>query len=269
MQCSSERVRLVQLVSPLKVKRSVVISAAVVTLSAIAHSAFLWLPLPTRDAAEEALPADSPQGEEMAVVVLPEADTPPPPAVESIPTQPAANPPTESVLLPADVIPPAAAPPETLPPVPTEPETPLSTGPSVNELPVANDNPTPVFTPSPNEGPLLAYGDGFPHVAGAVGGCFNLNACQRVPDVGNFRDVRRDLVAGLKNEGYTVHRDDDLTEPGREVYALTAPDSTEQQFLHIFSVTDGSAIYIMSAKPLTLEELERLSASAGDDFSLV
>ncbi|NEQ46419.1 MAG: hypothetical protein F6K00_23900 [Leptolyngbya sp. SIOISBB] len=138
----------------------------------------------------------------------------------------------------------------------------MTTDPSTDELPVEDGDSTPVFTPLENEGPLLGYGDGFPHAAGAIGGCFGLSGCQRVPDAGNFRDVRRDLVAGLRNEGYTVHLRDEFTEAGREVYALTAPDSSEPQFLHIFSsVTDGSAIYIMSSEPLTLEALKRLSAA--------
>ncbi len=273
-QFSLEHIRLVQLVSPFQVKRSVIISATVVALSAIAHSAILWLPLPGTGPKEETLSAAQPRGEEIAVVILPGQEAPaepPPQVIEPTPLQSVVPASTEpAALLPTDVTPQAASPQSQLPSVPTTPQVPAAESPAADDLPIDEGDPAPVFTPPENDGPLLSYGDGFPHAAGAISGCFGLTGCQRVPNTDNFRNVGRNLVAALRAQGYKINLRDEFTEAGRNVYALIAPDSSDEQFLTIFSSTeDGSAIYIMSAEPLTLDELRLLSASVGDDHPLI
>ncbi|MEM9815510.1 MAG: hypothetical protein AAF827_03720 [Cyanobacteria bacterium P01_D01_bin.6] len=248
-----------QLISPPQVKRSVIISTTVVTLSVVTHGAVLWLPLPSPAPQEESLSVPQPRDEEIAVVVIPEqasAVAPLPQDIESSPAPSADSAPVEAgVLLPTDVAPEAALPP---PPLPSEP----MTAPSAKELPEAEGTPQSVVTPPTNEGPLLEYGDGFPHVAGAVGDCFGLSECRQVPDASNFQDVRQNLPDALITQGYEAERRHDLTDSGLNVFAIKAPGSSEEQFLTIFSsVEDDSVIYILTSEPLTLEQLKQLANS--------
>jgi len=154
---------------------------------------------------------------------------------------------------------PPPAPPAAQPDLPVEPAPP-----TVDELPV-DDTSTPSFTPPADDGPLMSYSDGFPHVAGAVGGCFGLSECRQVSDAGNYRAVARSLIDGLEAQGYAVRLRDDLEDTGRNVYELTPPNGhIGNQFLMVFSGLDGSAIYVMSPEVMTLEDLKALSAQQVD-----
>ncbi len=268
-------IRLVQLVSPHKFKQPVIISAAIVTLSAIAHSVILWLPMPENDSPGTALPSLDPESTEMAVVILPEqaavetlppetANSPLAPSPES-PLAPASEPAT---LLPTDVIPQPVSPQlEVSAPVP--PPTPVeSLNPSIKDLPVDDGDVTPAFTQPVPDGPLLSYGDHFPHVAGAVSGCFGLSECRQVRTGERYHTVARSLIVGLEDQGYGVKLRDDLEGNGRHVYEITAPDSqTANQYLLVFSGADGSAIYVMSPQIMTLDELELLATQASGNQS--
>jgi hypothetical protein len=143
----------------------------------------------------------------------------------------------------------------------------------IDELPIADDPTTPAFAPATAEleqaapeGPLMSYGDRFPHFEGAVGGCFGLNECRQVSGVGSYRTVARSLIAGLEAQGYAVRLRDDLEDTGRNVYELTPPDEVAtRQFLMVFSNTDGSAIYVRRPDVMTLDELKALATQSGDD----
>jgi hypothetical protein len=267
-----EHVRLVQLVFPFKAKRSVVISATVVTLSAIAHSAIFWVPMPQPQATESVTadtpgPDESATNDEIDVVMLPQSEPPPPPpastteAPPSPPSQRAASP-APAPLLPTDVIVEPVAPPPTaadLPPQPSDP-------PPVEDLPVANGNQTPFFAPPTHDGPLLSYGEQFPHFEGATSGCLGLGECRQVTGVGTYREVADSLIAGLENQGYGVDLRDELEDTGRNVYELTPPgDGAAKQFLLVFQGEElGSAIYVMSPEIMTLDELKSLAAQVAD-----
>jgi len=259
----------VQLVFPFQVKRSVVVSAGVVTLSAIAHSLVLWVPLPETETETPSPSANSETAtEEISVVMLPDQESlapsaeaspsPPPPSPRA-----AARPPAEATtLLPTDVISEPVAPEVESPPVPpTSPAPPAEPAPpAVEELPV-DETSTPAFTAPSSDGPLMGYSDGFPHVAGAVGGCFGLSECRQVSDAGNYRSVARSLIDGLEAQGYAVRLRDDLEDTGRNVYELTPPNGNDTpQFLMVFSGLDGSAIYVMGPEVMTLDDLKSLSA---------
>ena len=252
-------IRLVLLASPLKVKQSVVISALVVVLSAVAHSLVLWMPMPaTRQPAAPSTAESEPA--DLSVVVLPQSEAPsapPPPEPPQPPAPPSAAPiapPPAPALLPTDVIP------ESPPPAPPAPAAPTA-APPPDDLPIADGAAESAFVPPPNDGPLSSYGDRFPHFEGAVGGCFGLSECRQVSGVGSYRTVARSLIAGLESQGYRVKLRDDLEDTGRNVYELTPPgNDPPQQFLMVFSGTDGSAIYVMSPEIMTLEELQALAA---------
>jgi hypothetical protein len=161
-------------------------------------------------------------------------------------------------LLPADVIVEPVAPPPTAADLPPQP----IASPPVEDLPVANGDLTPAFTPPPNEGPLLSYGAQFPHFEGATSGCLGLGECRQVNGVGSYRDVADSLIAGLENQGYGVKLRDDLEDTARNVYELTLPgNEATRQFLLVFQGAEiGSAIYVMSPEIMTLDELRSLAA---------
>lgn len=260
-----------QLASLLNVKQSVVITTAVVALSAVAHGVILWMPMPEVQPPSPPTAAE-PEPEDMSVVVLSDQETPPVPAPQpsrSPAPEPApaiAPPPAkETTLLPTDVIPEASLPPAPLPSQPAAP-----TPPAPDDLPIAEGDATPALPPPASTGPLIEYGDRFPHFDGAVGGCFGLSECRQVSDIGNYRTVARSLIAGLEDQGYTVELRDDLEDTGRNVYELIPPgNGSTRQFLLVFSNTDGSAIYVMSPDVMTLDELKSLSAQRGGDRTLV
>lgn len=228
--------------------------------------------MPESETEPAALSSSQPsQSEEVSVVVLPDQETP------AAPTPPAPEPPAGSAtaplpppqadstpLLPTDVIP---------EPIPQTPERPASDAaqprpeapsePANDELPVDDGQSTPPFTPSTNEGPLLSYGDRFPHAVGSVGGCFGLSECRQVTGAGSYRAVARSLIAGLEDQGYAVRLRDDLEDTGRNVYELTPPTGgASNQFLMVFSGDDGSAIYVMSPEVMTLDDLKSLATQA-------
>lgn len=273
-----EHVRLVQLVFPFKAKRSVVISATVVTLSAIAHSAIFWVPMPqshdTKSViADTPVPDESAPKDEIDVVMLPQSEPPPPPpeaAIEAPPARPSqrAAPPAPAPLLPTDVIVEPVAPPPTaadLPPQPSDP-------PPVEDLPVADGDHTPAFAPPTHDGPLLSYDEQFPHFEGATSGCFGLGGCRQVNDVSRYYDVATSLVAGLEAQGYVVDEVDDLEDDtGRNVYELTPPgDGAAKQYLLVFQGEEiGSAIYVMSPEIMTLDQLRSLAAQVTEHHQAV
>jgi len=194
----------------------------------------------------------------MTVVSLPEPATaqapepepdpePAPPSTEPVPIEPELNDPPASPPAPPEI--PEPEPPQALDPEP-EPEPPVQPepAPSVNEPPAT-------------EGPLMVYGDDFPHPEEAEGGCFGFSACRRVSGAGTYRSVARSLIANLENQGYEVSLRDDLEDTGRNVYELSPPDAgAATQYLMVFSDHDGSAIYVMSDQILTLNELRTMQA---------
>lgn len=195
------------------------------------------------------------------MVILPErpADAPEvEPGAEPVPTVPtAAVEPATPIASPVQIPNPAVEP-EPLPEEPTEEATQ-----SEDQRP---SNANPAFqadesSPENAAGPLASYGADFPHLAGATGGCFGLADCRQVPNAGSYRAVARSLIDGLKNNGYQVNLRDDLEDTGRNVYELTRPgNETGQQYLMVFSVPDGSAIYVMGREILTLADLQTLSS---------
>ena len=259
-----------QLVFPFKAKRSVVVSATVVTFSAIAHSAIFWLPMPQPDGEDLSSTAMSSQDEDVAVVILPQSETSPPPSEPTTETTPppssesAATPvPEPATLLPTDVIEEPVVPPPTtadLPPHPID-------LPPIEDLPIENGDTDPSFTPPVNEGPLLSYDGQFPHFPGATSGCLGLGECRQVNGIGTYRNVANSLVAGLEDQGYMVNLRDDLEDTGRNVYELIPPgDGGTRQFLLVFQGEEsGSAIYVMSPEIMTLDELKSLAAAQVTD----
>ncbi|MEM6837155.1 MAG: hypothetical protein AAF609_09880 [Cyanobacteria bacterium P01_C01_bin.120] len=267
------------LVSFPKFKRATVIPLVVV-LSAAAHGIILRIPVPPSETAPPTLTETATTTRsDISVVVLPPQPDPTAPDLESeavvAPQSPsAALPPTSDSAVTAA---PAPQPPITpsnspqLPAenVPAENSSTPSTNQPTNQPPVNAGKSSPNFMPSSDAEPLLSYGSDFPHVVGAVAGCFGLNDCRQVSGIDSYRRVARSLTAELTDDGYTVKLRDDLEDTGRNVYELTPPGGDKQQFLMVFSGDDGSAIYVIGSEIMTLDQLRSLSPRSYRDRLVV
>ncbi|RZM76012.1 hypothetical protein [Leptolyngbya iicbica] len=220
-------------------------------------------------AAEEVFadPTASPADEDISVVILPQSEPPPSPSepqpksASSPPPNPSITPaPAPATLLPTNVIAEPVAPPPSVADLPPHP----SETPPPEELPIEDGDRTPAFaSPGDDDGPLLSYGEQFPHFEGATSGCLGLGECRQVSGVGTFRVVAETLIAGLESQGYGVDLRDDLADDtGRNVYELTPPGGeATKQFLLVFQGEEaGSAIYVMSPEIMTLDQLRSLAA---------
>ncbi|MGD1944212.1 MAG: hypothetical protein ACFB0G_23190 [Leptolyngbyaceae cyanobacterium] len=238
------------------------IPAVVLALSAAAHGLLLIVPMP--QSSESTLRPDSPETESdsIAVIMLPEDTVAAVPEI-TLPSEPAIPPATEPDLLQPDVISSEVLPPAPEPASLSTPESGLDADP---ELPLEDGLPPAGFvepqpeTPPAAIGPLVGYGDMFPHVAGAESGCFSLGDCRRVVDGSTYHAVAASLVDDLENTGYSVDQRDDLEDTGRTIYEVVSPGDTTIQYLIVFSDVDGSAVYVMSDEIITLADLKELAA---------
>lgn len=250
-----------------------------------AHGVFLIAPMP--ETTESAITLESAEQEsnaELSVVVLskqsptPEKTAPPSAEVNSVSSQTIASKPEPSPnasepLLQADIIPDQSiaepvpfedlpitesVPPEE-PTVVEDPEVSLEAE-SLEAEVDANSEFEKSLPDLPPAGPLMSYGDTFPHFQGAVEGCFGFNQCRRVSGAGSYRSVARSLISDLEAQGYDVDLRDDLEDTGRNVYELMPPGGDAIQYLLVFSDSDGSAVYVISDTIMTLNDLQALQA---------
>ncbi|MEO1404107.1 MAG: hypothetical protein AAFV72_23050 [Cyanobacteria bacterium J06635_1] len=172
---------------------------------------------------------------------------------------------------PVPTVSPQAAP----PPIPVAPQpTPQLTAappPSVLETfepelePTPEPTPEPTSTPSPTPvaleaGVVVPFRDDFPHPAGSTAGCFKLENCRRLDNIGSYRQTAQYLVAQLEAQGYHVTPREDTDDTGVELYEIIQTDDLEGevQYLSIFSDGIGSAVYTITQEILSLEELREL-----------
>ncbi|NER81864.1 MAG: hypothetical protein F6K42_20330 [Leptolyngbya sp. SIO1D8] len=250
----------------LQKKRRLYISGIVLLVSLASHGLLLNLPLPRSIEAETQPDSPFDESEDISVVILSEQDA----LAEAVPELP-----EEAVL---DIAPesfdqaeasnaePVEIAPE--PSLPDEsellPEQDLESLPSPDENLPIEDSTTSNYTPPaspPADTPLVVFGDAFPHPAGAVGGCFGLSECNRVAGGGSYRSVAQSLITNLESQGYSTSERDDLDDTGRRIYELLPPgDNGSVQYLMVFSDVDGSTVYVMGDRILTLSELQTLNA---------
>lgn len=249
-------------------KRSVFIPAAVFILSGVSHGLLLAVPFPRAE-----------DQSEIAVVSAPE--------VESDDVTVVMLPPQKPAVLPEEVRPPEPEQTDQLlqTPVIDEPypvdnvnnvdrlsnDALLSEesysgdseffedDPSLSEDNVTENDSQPSNVDPDIPSPTSGYSNDFPHLEGAVSGCFGVTDCRRVSSAGSYRSVARSLVDNLENNGYEVKLLDGLEDTGRNVYELSLPGSGgDIKYLMVFSDVDGSAVYVMSSEIMTLGDLQAL-----------
>ena len=111
----------------------------------------------------------------------------------------------------------------------------------------------------PTQGMVMRLGKGFPDLAGAQSGCYGLVGCRQLS--GNYRQAARQLIAQMEARGYRLTERSDVDGAGHRVFEAIAPDQPDKTYyLNIFSPDVGSAVYVMAADILSLEELQKLSS---------
>lgn len=233
--------------------------AILLLLSVSVHGLLLVLPLPERTAEEpETLSRDEEallQQEAIAVSDLPVVEAPPEPPPQS---PEAATPPPGAEVAAATPAPANQATPRSpAPPVPEQRD--LDNLPEEDELPIEDGLDAETDDPG-SEDPeeIVAFSPDFPHYEGAEGGCYGITACQRVRGVGSYRNVARGLVPSFEARGYAVTLREDLEDTGRQVYEMQSLDDGSTQYLMVFSDLDGSAVYVVSTRILSLNDLKTL-----------
>ena len=218
------------------------------------HGALLWVPLGERS---------HPEGEIMTIA--PEASTPEPLTVVSLPTlvpAPAAVPagplpaPPPPAIAPEPPLPEAGAGiPQAAAAAPTE---------SPTESPAAKDSADPapaappqdIPTPPPPEPP--PYAD-FPHPEGAAAGCQGVANCWRSP-AGNWSQEAQGLRSQLEAQGYDLDNITDQVladETGVRIYAVRKNGAPEY-YLNFISVA-GALVYAMTEHPMTQAEVDAIA----------
>ncbi|MEO0457426.1 MAG: hypothetical protein AAF152_12725 [Cyanobacteria bacterium P01_A01_bin.114] len=210
---------------------------------------FSWQPRVEPPQAESATP-DSAESA-IAISTLPKP-LPHPSPPRTAPSSP--SPPPVSAASP-----PVSAAPQPAPPPTTTPE-PI---PEPTSEPAPEPTPEPTPTPSPatvEAGIVIPFRDDFPHPVGSTAGCFALQNCRRLENIGSYRQTAQDLVAQLEAQGYQVTHRDDADNTGLKLYEIIDtrdPDGTVQ-YLSIFSDGIGSAVYTITQEIISLEELREL-----------
>ncbi|MEL6249404.1 MAG: hypothetical protein AAFQ61_10965 [Cyanobacteria bacterium J06626_23] len=143
---------------------------------------------------------------------------------------------------------------------PETPDTDLLTPVSEPELSTDPLPADPLPTDPPLEsGAVVPFADDFPHMSDVQIGCYGINNCGLLSNIGSYRSAARYLIAELQNQGYQVS--DHLTdEPGYLVYSVSNPSWRDGQtfYLSIFSDGLGRAVYVITLEVISLEALRQL-----------
>ncbi len=182
------------------------------------------LPSPSPQATPQVTPQATPQAPQKLPSPRPAALQAAPP---KLPQQTQTAPPASVRPAPA---PPAPAPPASAPPAAT--------------LPAANLD--------------VPFAD-FPDLAGATAGCFGSSSCRQIDDGTPFRNAAQTLVEQMTAQGYQVDEQSDLEDTGQKIYRLIAQDGATR-YLSVLSAGVGSTVYLLSAEPILLSDLQQVDA---------
>ena len=108
----------------------------------------------------------------------------------------------------------------------------------------------------------MQIAEGFPHVTGAIEGCFGSTQCNQVRNSGSYHQVADSLASNMRSAGYQVSELEDMDLSGHRVFEIKLPDYPDQSFyLNVYSEGIGSAVYVMSVEVMPLDTLRALPAS--------
>ncbi|MEL6231986.1 MAG: hypothetical protein AAFR24_18940 [Cyanobacteria bacterium J06627_3] len=226
---------------------------------AVLHGGLLLLPTPQwwRPSEDPDVVVEPPvileESGAIAITTLPVVPQPLP--EETVPVEPAPLPelsqPSETVLTQV---------PETLP-EDVEPEQPDE------NLPENKTDNQPEPEPEDNEpeaGIAMQFDADFPHLAGAVSGCYGLENCRRAEGQ-NYTEALQEIGEGLEAQGYelTPYDDnDDSDVRNHRIFEMRLPGDPDAgvKYLNVFGDGLKAAIYIITPNIITQADLQSLES---------
>lgn len=224
-------------------------------LSMALHGGLLLLPMPQLQSADPEPEVVAEESGAIALTTLP-----------VLPEIPAAAPVPEVVEPPSPVQVPENIP-EIYEPVIDNTVTALEDEPADDpiEQTIENEDVDPQ-TSEPEAGIAFQFSNDFPHLAGSQVGCYGLENC-RMAEGQNYVDAVQEIRDNLEAQGYVLTRylgNDDSDVRNHRIYEMRLPDNpeTEVKYLNVFGEGLKTAIYIITTRIVTQEELQALGASS-------
>ncbi|EKU99320.1 hypothetical protein Lepto7375DRAFT_1347 [Leptolyngbya sp. PCC 7375] len=115
----------------------------------------------------------------------------------------------------------------------------------------------------PEAGIAFQFGNDFPHLAGSQAGCYGLENC-RTAEGQNYIDAVQDITNRLEAQGYELklyEGNDDSDVRNHRIFEMRLPDQAEIKYLNVFGEGLRTAIYIITPRIITQEELQTLGHS--------
>ncbi|MEM1255582.1 MAG: hypothetical protein AAGI69_24350 [Cyanobacteria bacterium P01_H01_bin.21] len=121
-------------------------------------------------------------------------------------------------------------------------------------------------TSEPEAGIAFQFSNDFPHLAGSQVGCYGLENC-RMAEGQNYVDAVQEIRDNLEAQGYVLTRyqgNDDSDVRNHRIYEMRLPENpeTEVKYLNVFGEGLKTAIYIITTRIVTQDELQTLGTSS-------
>ena len=131
--------------------------------------------------------------------------------------------------------------------------------------PIENEEVDPQ-TSEPEAGIAFQFSNDFPHLAGSQAGCYGLENC-RTAEGQNYVDAVQEIRDNLEAQGYVLTRyagNDDSDVRNHRIYEMRLPNNpeTEVKYLNVFGEGLKTAIYIITIRIVTQDELQTLATSS-------
>ncbi|MEO0396418.1 MAG: hypothetical protein AAF243_10605 [Cyanobacteria bacterium P01_A01_bin.137] len=116
----------------------------------------------------------------------------------------------------------------------------------------------------PEAGIAIQFDADFPHLAGAVSGCYGLENCRRAEGQ-NYTDALREISEGLETQGYELtpyDGNDDSDVRNHRIFEMRLPSDPGAgvKYLNVFGDGLKAAIYIITPNIITQADLQALES---------
>lgn len=115
----------------------------------------------------------------------------------------------------------------------------------------------------PEAGIAFQFGNDFPHLANSQAGCYGLDNC-RTAEGKNYIDAVQEIKTELEAQGYELtlyEGNDDSDVRNHRIFEMRLPDETEVKYLNVFGEGLRTAIYMITPRIITQQELQTLGNS--------
>lgn len=121
----------------------------------------------------------------------------------------------------------------------------------------------------PEAGIAVQFDSDFPHLAGAVSGCYGLENCRRAEGQ-NYTDALKEIGEGLETQGYELTPytgNDDSDVRNHRIFEMRLPNDPDAgvKYLNVFGDGLKAAIYIITPNIITQADLLALESGGQND----